>query len=277
MTDAIAPTWAHWTEPSFVEVDGLRTAYRRGGEGPTLLYLHGAGLTRAWLPLYGHLSESFDVVVAEHPGFGDTAMPDWLKGMDDLVLHYDAVIRGLGLEDLHLVGHSLGGWIAAYLAIFYPDRFRSLTLVTPAGLRVPEAPMADAFRMSPEIALDTLLGVAGERYLEYLDRGDETEAMIHNYAESITFARLMWNPRYDVTLDHRLGRVAIPTQVIGVDDDRLIPAEHPRRWAELIPGAELRTLAGTAEEPTGHLAIIQQPERLAAMIAEHASANGQAR
>jgi pimeloyl-ACP methyl ester carboxylesterase len=275
--DATAPTWAHWTEPSYVDVDGLRTAYRRVGRGPTLLYLHGAGLTRAWLPLYAHLSESFDVVVAEHPGFGDTPMPDWLKGIDDLVLHYDGVIRGLGLEDVHLVGHSLGGWIAAYLAIFYPDRFRSLSLITPAGLRVPEAPTADPFRMSPEIALDTLLGSAGERYLEYFDRGDETEAMIHDYAESITFARLMWNPRYDVALDRRLGRIAIPTQVIGVDDDRLIPAEHPQRWAELIPGAELRTLTGSADEPTGHLAIIQQPARLAAMVAEHALAGRAAR
>jgi pimeloyl-ACP methyl ester carboxylesterase len=272
MTEPPTPAWKYWTEPSWIEVENLNTAYRRHGTGDTLLYLHGAGLTRAWLPLYDELSRAFDVVVPEHPGFGDTPMPVWLTGIDDLVLHYDALLDGLGLTDVHLVGHSLGGWIAAYLAIFYPDRFRSLTLITPAGLRVPDRPMADPFRMSFESAVDTLLGEKGENYLEYFDRGDETEAMIHAYAESITFARLMWNPRYDVKLDRRLKRMRVPTRVIAAENDRLLPAAHPARWAELIPGAELRVLQGDPDEPTGHLLIIQQPSALADLIAAHASA-----
>jgi pimeloyl-ACP methyl ester carboxylesterase len=268
--EAIAPSWPHWTEPDWVEIEGLRTAYRRRGEGSTLLYLHGAGLTRAWLPLYEELSHAFDVVVPEHPGFGDTEMPDWLTGIYDLALHYDAFLRTLGLRDVHLVGHSLGGWIAAYLAIFYPQRFRSLTLISPAGLRVPEAPMTDPFRLSPESAMETLLGAHAPDYGEYFDRGDEVEATISAYAESITFARLMWNPRYDIKLDRRLRRVNVATQVIAAEDDRLIPRAHADRWTALIPGATLRVVSGEESEPTGHLSIIQQPVRLAAMIARHA-------
>ncbi len=265
--------WAHWTEPAWVEVDGLRTALRRKGAGEPLLYLHGAGLTRAWLPLYEELSRRFDVLVPEHPGFGDTPMPDWLRGMDDLVLHYDALLRALGVERAHLVGHSLGGWIAASLAICYPERFRSLTLVTPVGLRVPEAPMADPFRMSPELAMETLLsGAPPARYAEYFEQGDEIERTIHAYGESITFARLLWNPRYDVKLDHRLARVRIPTLVVAAQDDRLVPARHPQRWAELIAGARLTTLEGEAGEPTSHLLILQRPRELAEAIAAHAGA-----
>ncbi|UGS37321.1 alpha/beta fold hydrolase [Capillimicrobium parvum] len=265
--------WAHWTEPQWVEVDGLRTAYRRKGRGEPLLYLHGAGLTRSWLPLYEELSTRFDVIVPEHPGFGDTAMPGWLRGMDDLVLHYDGFLRALGIEDAHLAGHSLGGWIAAYLAIFYPERFRSLSLVTPAGLRVPEAPMTDPFRMGPEMAMEILLsGAPPEKYLEYFQQGDEIENTIQVYSESIAFARLMWNPRYDVKLDHRLGRIGIPTLVVGADDDRLIPARHAERWAELIPGAQRTVVAGEPGEPTGHLLIVQRPAQLAEAIAGHAGA-----
>jgi pimeloyl-ACP methyl ester carboxylesterase len=269
MTDALAPTWKYWTQPSWVEVEGLNTAYRRKGSGDCLLYLHGAGLTRAWLPLYEQLSHSFDVIVPEHPGFGDTAMPDWLTGIDDLVLHYDALLDALELERVHLVGHSLGGWIAAYLAIFYPHRFQSLSMIAPVGLRVPEAPMTDPFRLSPESALDTLLGSQASKYLDHFDRGDEIEAMIHAYAESITFARLMWNPRYDVKLDRRLSRVRIPTLVIAAQDDRLLPEAHPRRWAELIPTADLRVVEGDPGEPTGHLVIIQQPTAVAETISAH--------
>jgi pimeloyl-ACP methyl ester carboxylesterase len=263
--------WAHWTEPEWVEVDGLRTAYRRKGEGAPLVYLHGAGLTRQWLPLYDELSRRFDVIVPEHPGFGDTKMPGWLRGMDDFVLHYDGFLRALGIEDAHLVGHSLGGWIGAYLAIFYPERFRSLTLVTPAGLRVPEAPMADAFRMSPEIAMETLLsGAPPEKYLEYFQQGDEIDNTVHAYTEAITFARLMWNPRYDVKLDHRLARIQIPTLVVGAEDDRLIPARHVERWAELVAGATSTVVEGEPGEPTGHLLIVQRPRELAEVVAGHA-------
>jgi pimeloyl-ACP methyl ester carboxylesterase len=270
MPESPRPNWKYWTEPIWLEIDCLRTAYRRKGTGPTLVYLHGAGLTRAWLPLYEELSRSFDLVVPEHPGFGDTRMPDWLTGVDDLVLHYDALLETLDLGDVHLVGHSLGGWIAAYLAIFYPRRFKSLTLITPAGLRVPDAPMTDPFRLSPETALETLLGNHGADYLDYFERGDEIETTIDAYTESITFARLMWNPRYDIKLDRRLARVRIPTLVIAAQDDRLLPAPHPRRWAELIPGAQLRVLEGDPDEPTGHLVIIQKPAALAGMIAAHA-------
>ena len=263
--------WAHWTEPEWVEVDGLKTAYRREGGGEPLVFLHGAGLTRAWLPLYDQLSHTFDVIVPEHPGFGDTKMPAWLRGMDDLVLHYDGLLRELGVEAAHLVGHSLGGWAAAYLAIFYPERFRSLTLIAPVGLRMPEAPVADPFRMSPEMAMEMLLsGASPEKYGPYFERGDEIESTIHAYSESITFARLMWNPRYDVKLDHRLQRIKIPTQIVWAEDDRLIPAAHGARWAELIDGAQLTTVEGTPDEPTGHMVIIQQPERLAAVITGHA-------
>lgn len=263
-------SWKHWTEPDWVEVDGLPTAYRRKGTGPTLLYLHGAGLTRSWLPLYERLSESFDVVVPEHPGFGDTAMPPKLSSVDDLVLHYDAFIDALGLQDVHLVGHSLGGWIAASLAYTYPRRFRSLTLVTPIGLRVPDAPMVDPFRLPPDRALEILLsGAPVEPYLEYFQQAGEMEDTIQAYSESITFARLLWNPRYDLRLDRRLSRIRTPTLVVAAQDDRLIPAAHPQRWAELIEGASLTTVEGDGET-TGHLLIIQAPDRLAQAIGEHA-------
>ncbi len=264
--------WVHWTEPEWVEIDGVQTAYRRKGAGPPLLYLHGAGLTRQWLPLYEYLSAHFDVIVPEHPGFGDTKMPDWLRSVDDLVLHYDGLIDTLGVDGVHLVGHSVGGWIGASLAITYPHRFASLALITPVGLRMPEAPIADVFRIGPEQAFDLLLnGAQAEKYLEYFEQAGELEDTIQAYSESITFARLLWNPRYDIRLDHRLERIRIPTLVIGADSDRVVPNAHIARWAELIPGAETTTIRGDSE-PTGHLLIIQQPKPLAEAVTAHALA-----
>ncbi|MDF2050423.1 alpha/beta hydrolase [Arthrobacter sp. Cr_A7] len=264
--------WAYWTEPEWVDVNGVRTAYRRKGAGEPLLFLHGAGLTRAWLPLYEELSKSFDVIVPEHPGYGDTALPEWLEGFDDLVLHYHAFLRVLGVEKAHIAGHSLGAWIAADLTIFYPEKFSSMTLLAPMGLRVPEAPLGDAFRWSPEAALETLFSGVGENYLEFLEQGDPVDNALHSYQEDITFALLTWNPRYDYKLEHRLARLHVPSLIIGFADDRYVPLQHPKKWAALIPNASLEILQGAEGEPASHLAIVQQPQVLAELIGSRVGA-----
>jgi pimeloyl-ACP methyl ester carboxylesterase len=263
-----ATRWPFYTDPEFADVREIRTAYRRSGEGEAILYLHGAGLTRRWLPFYEHLSAHGDVIVPEHPGFGDTKpMPAWLRSVDDLVLHYDDLLEVLGVGDIHLVGHSLGGWIAAAFAVTYPRRIKSLTLIAPMGLRVPGSPITDFFRLTPEEEGDALLNGHPERYLEYLEEGDPLEARIQGYLELTTTARLAFSPRYDVRLDRTLARVTAPALVVAVDDDRIIPRAHCDRYAELLPDGRLEVLSG-GELPTGHLPIVQEPRALADLIGE---------
>ncbi len=264
-TAAAKPWSPHYTNPETVDVQGLEVAYRRKGAGPATVFLHGAGATRMWLPLYEMLSEKVDLIAPEHPGFGDTPSPDWLAGFDDLVLHYRAFLDTLGLERVHLIGFSLGDWIAGDFAIFYPDRVKTLTLIAPAGLRVPEAPMTDFLRMPPEQIADILFNGRAGDYLDYLPDPHDLDAAIRGYGEAATFARLAWNPRYDVKLEHRLPRVTTPALVIEPDDDRLVPNAHPRRWAELLPNARLERVSGD-EHPTGHGLVIQEPRKLADAI-----------
>ena len=132
-----------------------------------------------WIPFYERLSERVDLIAPEHPGFGDTEFPEWLDGFDDLVLHYRDFFDLLELERLHLVGYSLGGWIAAHLAIFYPERLKSLTLITPAGMHVPEAPMVDLFAMPPEGIPDLLFNGDFMPYLDYLPNPTILDEIVH--------------------------------------------------------------------------------------------------
>ena len=264
-TTATVPWSPHYTEPETIEVEGLQVAYRRKGSGPTTLFLHGAGMTRMWLPVYEHLSERLDLIAPEHPGFGDTPMPDWLEGFDDLVLHYRDVLDALELDRVHLIGFSLGGWIAANLAIFHRHRFKSLTLISPAGLRVPEAPMTDFLRMPPEQIGDILFNGRVMDYLDYLPDPEDIDAAIRGYGEFSTVAKLIWNPRYDYRLDRRVPRIALPALVIEPDEDRVVPNAHARRWAELLPNARLEKVSGK-DNPTGHLLMIQEPDRTAETI-----------
>jgi pimeloyl-ACP methyl ester carboxylesterase len=267
MTDEITPTNAspHFTEPETIDIRGLPVAYRRKGSGPATVFLHGAGSTRMWLPFYERMSKTVDFIAPEHPGFGDTPTPDWLEGFDDLVLHYRDVLDAFELDRVHLIGLSLGGWIAAEFAVFYPERLKSLTLISPAGLRVPGASMTDIMRMPPEQIPDLLYNGQTADYLEYLPDPHDLDAITRGYGEATTLARLIWNPRYDRKLDERLVRVTCPTLIVEPDEDRVVPNAQFPRWVELLPEARLAKVSG-GSEPTGHLLMIQEPDQTAELI-----------
>jgi pimeloyl-ACP methyl ester carboxylesterase len=250
-----------YSEPSRAQVGDLEVAYRRKGSGEQVVFLHGAGSTRMWLPFYERLSQSVDLIAPEHPGFGDTEFPEWLDGFDDLVLHYRDFFDELALDRVHLVGFSLGGWIAAELAIFYPERLKSLTLITPAGLHVPEAPMVDIFAMPPEQIPELLFNGNVAEYTDYLPDPTSLDAIVDAFGELGTFARLAWTPRFDPKFERRLPGVRVPALVVGADDDRLVPNVHADRWAELLPDARLERIPGT-----GHGLIMQEPDRAAEVI-----------
>lgn len=261
-------TGAYWTEPEFIEVQGRKTAYRRKGEGEVVLYLHGGGNTRTWLPFHEKLSQSCDLIAAEHPGFGDSERGT-LDSFSDFAIHYDEFLRILGVDKVHLVGHSLGGWLACEIASFYTGRLHSLTLFTPTGLRLVDVPSIDYLRFTPEQMFDALFNGRGERYLDQLKVfEDEVEEGVAQYEEGITANLLSWNPRYSLKLEERLQRVDVPTLVIGADEDRIVPTEMAARFAEVIPGAEFKTISDP-KEPTGHLLALEKPDELVAAITSH--------
>src|SRR2546421_294622 len=95
---------------SKIAVRGCSIKLMRGGAGEPLLVLHGASGAGAWLPFMRSLAEKFDVLVPEHPGFGESDTPDWLDTIHDLAYFYLDVLGQFDLDRVHLVGISLGGW-----------------------------------------------------------------------------------------------------------------------------------------------------------------------
>src|ERR1700694_2838114 len=105
----------------------------RGGSGPPVLFLHGANGLPQWLPFFERLAEECDVRVPEHPGYGASDNPAWMRNIGDLAMYYLDVLDGLGEGRVHLVGQSLGGWAAAEVAVRSCAHLASLTLVGAAG------------------------------------------------------------------------------------------------------------------------------------------------
>lgn len=268
--------WKYWTEPASIDVDGIPTAYRRGGSGEPLVYLHGGGGTRQWSPIHQELAKRFDVIAPEHPGYGDTPRHEDQDSWPDFVLHYDAFFRALGLEKFHLVGTSMGAWLAANLAIYYPQRYRSLTLVTPLGALIADEPLVDMFRFTPEEDAAALFNGRAERHQDILVQQGELEDTLQAFHENTTTALLFWNPRYDFKLDRRLQRVRVPSLVIGVDDDRVVGNQQAGRFAQLLPNSVFKTIPGRTGEPSGHGLPFEQPQDLAEAIAAFTSAASRA-
>jgi pimeloyl-ACP methyl ester carboxylesterase len=264
----------HDPHEEYLELAGGRVHLFRGGDGEPVLFLHAAGGAGEWNEFQGLLAGAgFGVVAPDHPGFGKTDDFPEVEAIDDLVYHYLDVMDALGLRRPHVVGASFGGWIAAELAVAAPERIGSLVLLSAAGLRLPEHPVPDIFIMTPGQLVATLFHsppppppppVAGA--------APDFDAILAAYRDASALARFCWSPYMcDPKLERRLHRVKAPTLVVAPSDDRLIPVEHARRYASLIPSARFTEVADC-----GHAMYFERPaefaEITAAFLVEHSLA-----
>ncbi len=135
-----------------VTVQGIATHLFEAGPPAALplLYLHGTFLGNLWLDYHTSLSQNFHVFAPDTPGFGLTERPDWMRDMSDYILYFRDLLDALGLDKPLVVGHSLGGWMAVELAVWYPERVGKLVLSNAAGIRVKGTPIADIFAMNAQ-------------------------------------------------------------------------------------------------------------------------------
>jgi pimeloyl-ACP methyl ester carboxylesterase len=227
------------------DVNGIDTAVFTAGEGEPLVFLHGAG-TAAGFETLLPLAERFRLILPHHPGFGASADDPSIDSIHDYALHYLDLFEQLGLQELSLVGHSMGGYLAATLAIEQTQRIRRLVLGAPFGLRVREHPTVDFFSIPDEEVPEYL--AADMSVFAHIEMPPSPEFLAERYRESASFARIAWHRPYDIKLPKWLHRIAAPTLILWGEADRLIPVEQALVWAGLIPGAEIKTLPGV-----GHL------------------------
>ena len=250
----------------FLQLAGGRVHLLRGGTGEPVLFLHAAGGAGAWLPFPGPLADAgFEVIAPDHPGFGKSDDFPEVEAIDDLVYHYLDVLDGLGLKRPHVVGGSFGGWIAAELAVHSPHRIGSLTLLSAAGLRLPDHPVTDLFLLPPDRLLTTLFNNPPPLPADAgAGTAPDIDAIIAAYREATSLARFCWVPFLsDPKLERRLGRITAPTLVVAPSDDRLIPVEHAKRYAASIPGAAYAEVADC-----GHAMYFERPAAFASVITQ---------
>jgi pimeloyl-ACP methyl ester carboxylesterase len=245
---------------SFERVAGCRVSLLRGGAGPPLVYLHGAGGAGRWMPFMETLSQKFAVLVPEHPGFGESETPAWLDNVGDLAYFYLDFLEALGLDRIHLIGNSLGGWIAAELAVRDQHRLRTLTLVSPGGIHVQGVSTGDIFLWSqPELIRNLYYDAKlAESVLSLPVSEKEQDTFLRN---RLTVAKLAWQPRlYNPHLAKWLHRVTRPTLIVWGDSDKVIPPAYGSAFRDLIPGSRLEIFPRC-----GHLPHVEKASEFIAL------------
>ena len=146
---------ATFTE-EFVDVGGTKVQLLKGGSGDPLLILHGAGGNSGWLNYLQALSERFTVYYPSHPGFNKSERPEWMETINDLACFYSWFMETQGLDGVRAIGFSMGGWLAAEMAVMCHHAFSKLMLVDAVGVKPQEGEIADIFIITPAQVLDLM-------------------------------------------------------------------------------------------------------------------------
>jgi len=220
------------------------------------------------------MSESRQVVAPLFCGFGESQGIEAIDDVEDAAFFVLDVLDKLGFEVVDLMGLSLGGWMAAELAVRWPERVRRLVLVNPVGLYVDGAPIKEIFgRPLEELAGE--LFADSEHPIAQLMRA---MAAVESDPSKIPFelirpvlqsqgvtAKIGWNPYlHDPKLRGRLWRISSPTLVIHGMQDGIVPRAHAEAYVDGIADARLEDLEGAA-----HLAGIERAEEVAKLALDH--------
>ena len=254
-------------ERRIAETPGGPISYRTAGAGPALLLMHGiGGNSRSWRAQLEALSDRFQVIAWDAPGYGASAARE-----PDLAGYAGAaseLLDSLGVARTHVLGHSMGGVVAQGVAGLMPERVDRLVLSsTFTGDAAPEgtplgagwnARLDDIRRMTPEE-----FGNARAAGMLAAGASDAARAEAASIAAEVTHAGLLAGCQLLHRADTRAlaARLAMPVLVITGQEDSVVVPARSEVMAALIPGV------GRAEVPgVGHAGYLEDPKAYNAIL-----------
>jgi len=230
------------------------------GSGRSFLILHGGAGPGSVSGLADAISRNGRAIVPTYPGFSGQARPEWFRRIDDLVLAYLALLERVDAKDVVLVGNSIGGWIAAEMALRNSPRITALILLNATGIDTGslDRPIVDPTKLSPPER--TALAFHNPNKFAVMPTTPEALAMMaSNQKALLIYAGEHFT--HDPTLRARLAQIAIPSMVIWGKSDRIVDVEYGRRYAESISGARFEPIV-----EAGHFPQIEKLDEVLSLI-----------
>ena len=268
--------------PRLIDVRDRKVEVLEAGKGTPLVYLHGFmdvhGLKPGFMAFHEALAKGARVIAPAHPGVGQSDENSDVAAVEDAVFHYLEVFDALDLKRFDLVGHGVGGWIAAEFAARHPERIARLVLIDAMGLFVAGQPTGDIFMMaqpsdggSNHSLRELLFRSPKDDIAKTLvpdGRGDLDEE-VRRYQMLRLGSWIGFKPPYfyNRALTNRLHRIGCPSLVGWGDRDKLVPNAHGKRYAELLPGC----MGLKIVRDSGHSTVAEQPQATAAYVTDFLS------
>ena len=226
------------------------------GDGRPYLVLHGGAGPQSVARFAQLLAEKGRnrVVTPTHPGFGATPRPEELNSVGKLAALYRSLLDELGLEDVTVIGNSVGGWVAAEMALLDSPRISGIVLLDAVGIKVEGHPVADLSGLSvPEIQALSFHDPTPFRVDPTTIPDIQKSIMAANSAALAVYAG---SPSMaDASLLNRLGRIAIPTLVLWGESDQIVAPAYGQAYAAAIHGARFEVMPDT-----GHMPQMETPD-----------------
>ena len=249
------------------ELTGVAVEMVVAGTGRPVLFLHGghpSGRIDPGARLIEMLAENHQLIAPTHPGFGTTPAPANLTTIDDLAYLYLDLIESMNLRDVVLAGASLGGWIAAEMAI-RTERLSHLVLIDAVGIKAGDREtrdIADIFAITDR-QLAELAYADPQRMVRDPKQLPEEELILMARSREAT-GRYAWSPyMHDPKLKARLHRIHVPALVLWGEADRIVTPDYGRAFTAAIAGSRFAMI-----ENAGHFPHLEQPNAVARAIVD---------
>lgn len=227
------------------------------GSGQPFLLLHGGAGPQSVAGFAEKFAAAHEVRVLApiHPGFGGTVRPEALDSAARLAALYQELLDQLELSDVTVIGNSIGGWIAAEIALLKSPRVSGIVLIDAVGIEVPGHPVADFFALTMDQVFERSFHNPDPFRVDAATLPPAAQAVAAgNRAAIAVYAGAAMT---DPTLAARLGTLEIPALVLWGESDRIVDADYGRAYADAIPLARFRLLANT-----GHNAQLETPDQV---------------
>jgi pimeloyl-ACP methyl ester carboxylesterase len=241
------------------------------GDGRASMVLHGGAGPQSVARFAQLLADhgGSRVVTPTHPGFGGTPRPDALNSVAGLAALYNGLLDDLGLEDVLVIGNSVGGWIAAEMALLGSPRISRVVLLDAVGIEVEGHAVADVSGLAlPEIQ-DLSFHDPTPFRLDPASLSDDQKAIVA--AQGAALATYAGSPAMaDPTLLGRLGGITVPTLVLWGESDQIVEPAYGRAFADAIPRARFEVLPAT-----GHVPQMETPDLVLQAIRDSSEADAE--